>query len=390
MRVSSQSRIVFLSVPESLREPIAGLSEEQGTGQAFSIDPAIPIPVELAPGMTKLELEELSWEMILAGMIRVVADDPADEDAPYYRRFVLTLKPNILAEFTQAAILKAQNGEYELALEIIAALEGLFPRLPVVLLNRALVLEAQADALEQAGMEAEAAYDAAYNAYQEVLSLEPPFPNGLFNGGFFFMKRQNFKQARECFQYYLSLSEDAESPEEREKQEKAQAILREIKRHSLDDVMFREAYDCIRKGDVPLGLSKIRNFLERHPDVWNGWFILGWGLRKLGRWEDGVAAFKKTIELGGGNSDTRNELAICLMECGNLAGARKELETSLREEPENIKIISNLGILALKSGDDYEAAGFFRTVLELEPNDPVAQQYFKQQEPFIQEIKETL
>lgn len=373
MEVPSLSRIVYLSVPESL----GGQNEDlQGTDQGFALDPAIPIPVELPPGMKSLNLEELSWEMILSGMIRVVADNPDGEDAPYYRRFVLTVKPDILAEFTQAAILKTKNGDYELALEIIAALEGLFPRLPVVLLNRALVLEARADMLEQSGLEAEAE-DAAYKAYQEVLSLEPPSLNGLFNAGFFFMKRRNFNLAQECFQSYLTVSEDADGPEEPEKREQAQALLEEIKSHSLDDTTFREAYDCIRSGEVSQGLGKIRTFLERHPDVWNGWFMLGWGLRKLGRWEDGAAAFRKTIELGGGNSDTRNELAICLMECGDLAGARKELEASLREEPENVKIISNLGVLALKKGDDHEAAGFFRTVLELEPNDPVAQRYFK-------------
>jgi Tfp pilus assembly protein PilF len=74
----------------------------------------------------------------------------------------------------------------------------------------------------------------------------------------------------------------------------------------------------------------------------------------------------------------RNELAICLIELGDLKAARKELETALYEEPENIKIISNLGILALKNGDDDEAAAFFRTVLEIEPNDQLALQYLAQ------------
>jgi Flp pilus assembly protein TadD len=114
--------------------------------------------------------------------------------------------------------------------------------------------------------------------------------------------------------------------------------------------------------------------LQRHSDVWNGWFILGWALRKLGRWEDGEAAFGQALELGGDNSDTRNELAICLMEQKKYAAARKELEAALREEPENVKIISNLGVLAMKKGDSDEAAAFFRTVLELEPEDPIALQ----------------
>lgn len=376
MQARSPSRIVFLSVPESLRGQLADMP-------GFAIDPSIPIPVALAPGSANLDIENLSWEMILSGMIRVIMDSPDDEDAPYYRRFVLTVKPDILGEFTQAAILKTKNGDYDLALEISAALEGLFPGLPLVLLNRALILEERANAFEQSGLEAEAdaEYDRAYHAYQNVLNLRPPFPDGLFNAGFFFMKRRNFDQARDCFQTYLSLLE----PEDEEplKRSRAQAILKEIETHGLDDAAFREAYDHIRRGEAEQGLLKIRRFLERHPDVWNGWFILGWGLRKLGRWQDGAAAFRKTIELGGGNSDTRNELAICLMEDGDLASARKELELCLREEPENVKIIANLGVLALKNGDDREAAGFFRTVLELEPNDPVAQAYFKpEQTPF--------
>jgi Flp pilus assembly protein TadD len=64
------------------------------------------------------------------------------------------------------------------------------------------------------------------------------------------------------------------------------------------------------------------------------------------------------------------------MEQGKFQDARKHLEAALREEPENVKIISNLGVLALRRGEDDEAAAFFRTVLELEPEDPVALEYF--------------
>jgi tetratricopeptide (TPR) repeat protein len=384
------NRIVFLSVPESLRGRIEALTghshEEYGHEGAhnhhedetpgFSIDPSIPIPVELPPGESTLDLENLSWEMILAGMIRVVASSasrPAeldDEDVDYYRRFVLAVKPGILGEFTEAAILKARNGDYNLALEIIAALEGLFPLAPEVLLNRALILEDRAEALEQAGreQEAEAQNTQARETYRELLSQDPPFPNAFFNAGFFYMKRRNFDKARECFSAYILLSDDSE------KKDRAAAFVREIERCGLDDEILREAYDFIRGGDAERGLLKAKDFLQRHNDVWNGWFILGWALRKLGRWEDGEAVFRKTIELGGDNSDTRNELAICLIEQKDYAAARKELEAALREEPENVKIISNLGILAAKKGDHDEAAAFFRTVLELEPEDPIALQ----------------
>ncbi|MDR0388220.1 MAG: tetratricopeptide repeat protein [Treponema sp.] len=388
--MNASNRIVFLSVPESLRgriEALTGRSHEEcghdgdhhhheGEAADFSIDPSIPIPVELPPGETALDMEDLSWEMILAGMIRVAASSAArpaeldDEDIDYYRRFVLAVRPDILAEFTEAAILKAHNGDYNLALEIITALEGLFPYAPEVLLNRAVILENQAEALEQAGREQEAEVQntQAGETYRELLAQVPPLPDAFFNAGFFYMKRRRFDKAGECFSAYISLSDDPE------KKSRAAAIVREIGRRGLDDEILREAYDFVRGGDAELGLLKIRDFLQRRSDVWNGWFILGWALRKLGRWQDGEAAFRKTIELGGDNGDTRNELAICLMEQQNYAAARKELEAALREEPENVKIISNLGVLAAKKGDTDEAAAFFRTVLELEPEDPIALQ----------------
>jgi Flp pilus assembly protein TadD len=124
-------------------------------------------------------------------------------------------------------------------------------------------------------------------------------------------------------------------------------------------------------------MLRIRDFIEKYPSVWNGWFILGWALRRLGRWEDGAAAFTKAVELDGSVSDIRNELAICLMECGDLQGARRELEAALRLDPENIKIISNLGVLAVKSGNAVEAAAFFRAVHELDPEDEIANKYLK-------------
>jgi len=154
-------------------------------------------------------------------------------------------------------------------------------------------------------------------------------------------------------------------------------IIKEMKESGLNDENFLKANKLIREGKAEEGLSAIRGFIEKRPRVWNGWFVLGWALRLLGRWQDALSAFNKAIELGGDNSDTRNELAICLMETGDAAGAQRELETALKEDGENVKIISNLGVLALKNGEKEKAAAFFRTVLEIDKDDPVAKQYLE-------------
>ena len=392
--------VLFLTVPASLKDELS----EPG----FEVDPSILLPVELEPGENTLDPDKLSWEMIISGMLRIISvygrKNPIDSplvskkaikpgdiipeagmaDLPprwidYYRRFVLTVKPGIYHEFTGATIVKAGNGEFDLALEINAVLEGLFPGSPGVLLNKALLLEDKAEALEKNGRNAEKENAQVQEAYRNALSMEPVLPDTFFNAGFFYMKQREFVLAKDCFSSYVSTIENSEITPEipREKLKQAKKIIREINSQGLDDNSFREAYDCINQGKDEEGLSKIRDFIESHPKVWNGWFVLGWALRKLGRFADGLEALEKAVEMGGVSSDIQNEKAICLMETGDLDSARKELSAALREEPENIKIISNLGVLALKAGKEDEAAAFFRTVLELDPSDPLAKHYLK-------------
>jgi Flp pilus assembly protein TadD len=378
MAEKQQKRIYFLSVPESLRGKIEDISQDC----AFSINPDIPIPVEIPENDERLNLEELNWEMIVSGMLNVIAAGPgayvSEENSAwidYYRHFVLALRPNILAEFTEAAILKARNCDFEPALEIFDALRGLFPASPVVKLNRALAMEERASLFERRGKpETEAAFRETEAAYEDVLSVQPPFPEAYFNAGFFYLGRKDFRNARECLSVYIDYSNDEE------KQKQARAIVKNINENGLEDENLNAAYQLICQEKEEAGMLRIRDFIEKYPSVWNGWFVLGWALRRLGRWKDGAAAFSKAVELDGSVSDVRNELAICLMECGDLKGARRELEAALRLDPENIKIISNLGVLAVKSGKANEAAAFFRAVHELDPEDVIANKYLSNEQ----------
>jgi Tfp pilus assembly protein PilF len=40
-----------------------------------------------------------------------------------------------------------------------------------------------------------------------------------------------------------------------------------------------------------------------------------------------------------------------------------------------VKIITNLGAIAIRQGKRSEAAGFFRTALEIDPDDPTAKNW---------------
>lgn len=378
-----KKRIVFLPLPESIKKDML-------RNGSFELNPAILIPVEEGEGA------ELSWEMIIAGMLRVIADHEIAADfypqvtpewIDYYRAFVLGVKPEIYHEFTSASIVKTENNDFDMALEINAVLEGLFPGSPGVLLNKAIVLEKKTLFMEKNGQAAEEERARTAQAYEAVLSLEPVLPDALFNAGFFFMRLRDFSRAKDCFSRYVSLAEKTEIPKEfsqgipGEKIKQAKEMLNAINSQGLDDGRYLDAYDCISRGDNETGLSLIKEFIEKNPKVHNGWFVLGWALRKTGRYKEALEAFKKAEELKNSSGqksssvDTRNEMAICLMELGDLKAAKKELEQALFEEPENIKIISNLGVLAKKAGNENEAAAFFRTILELDPDDPLARHF---------------
>jgi Flp pilus assembly protein TadD len=360
------SNIVYITVPDHLERTIG----------EFRVDPTRKLPVEVLENQENWQPSDLSWEMIIAGMLRVLAYDPLHQEADYYRDFILAAKPNIVDELTETAILKARNKDLDLAEEIFRALHGLLPQDQRTRMNLALVYEQRADAYEEIGNEElQTHYSSrAFETYKELFGADEVLPEAHLNAGFFFLKQRSFNKARDHFSTYIKLGTDPE------KQAEAQRIVNEIENQNLLDNLFKEAYDFIRMGREPEGIEKIEKFLTTYPDVWNAWFILGWGRRRLSAYADAKKAFLKALELGPEQADTLNELAICQMELGELDECRIRLTRAYQLEPENVKIISNFGILALKEGQPEEAARFFRTVLELEPEDPIAQRYLEQLE----------
>lgn len=358
--------IVFISIP----------GEFAGTIGDFQINPDILLPVEVAGSKDSWDLSDLSWEMILSGMLKVLAYDPEHEDADYYRDFVLSVKPEIVTELTETAILKAKNQDFELAEEIFRALVGLQPDDQRAHLNIALLFEQRAREANEKGNDEEHSRFAqkAFDRYKMILSADEVMPEVHLNAGYFFLEERNYDRAA---QHLSTFVEEGSDPE---KIEAARKAVREIESQNLMDKLFKEAYDFIRMGREDDGIARIQEFLQSYPQIWSAWFLLGWGYRRTGRYEEGRRAFEKALDLGPRQPDTLNELAICLMELEEYEESEKALIEALRKEPENVKIISNLGILALKRGDVLEARGYFESALEFDEDDPIAKEYLQRLE----------
>jgi tetratricopeptide (TPR) repeat protein len=353
--------VLFVQFP---KESLSSL----GIGE---FEEGLSIPVQTPGPVLKFDLGMVTPESIVTGILRVLAWKPQIAHADSYRAIATALRPGILAELSDAGYAKAMAKEWEIAEEIFLALVGLFPSMPEPLLDLALLREEHAKTLLEESQEqaAEAEEESAHRCYSKLLAMEPPFPPAFYHAAFFYVRIHRYDRALSLFTTFIGLSEDVE------KIASAKKAVKKLEELGYLDATFKEAYDFIRLGDEEKGLEKALAFIERHPTVWNGWFLAGWAYRKSGAWEKGAEAFQKAILLGSREADTFNELSLCQIEMGLLGEARKSLEKALAAEPENVKIIVNLGALAFKTGKKGEALGFFRSALEIDPNDDLARQW---------------
>jgi Flp pilus assembly protein TadD len=310
--------LVFLPLPPAL----AVLLEAELSKYGAAYDSSIYVPAEIAANGTQAAIvdpqnpETLTKEMFTAGILRFLqrsAKDtklPEREHSDYYRKVALCFEPNILAEFSAAAIAKVKLNDFESALDIADVLAALFQRADAVLHLRALILEERAAFLEQKGV--------------------------------------------------------------RQKAELAKAEAQKALRAEESAALAKEVQNLIESENAADALVKIKEAIEARPRNKRLWFLLGWALRVLRRWQDAASALEYASELGAKNVDLQNELSICYVELGRYAEAQAALQKALRADPYNTKTISNLGVLALRRGDKKTAASFFRTVLEYDKDDPLA------------------
>ena len=349
---------------------------------AMKIDPTVPLPVQAkttdAPGT--FNPSEMTSEQVLAGILTVLAYDKKNPNLDYYRSIITKAKPNIKKELCEAAILKTKNEDFELAEEIFLALYGLDPLDNAIVLNLALFLDQRAESYRRSNLNEDAdAYDNDAEAYyKQVMEADPPIADAFFNAGFFYLKKKQFREAKDAFETYVALTCDVSDEDLGEngvyKKERAQEMINYIKTQNLDDERFKNAYSLINRGEEEKGLEEVRIFLQHNPKVWNAWFLLGWGLRKLSRFSDAKQAFLESLKCEGGEeqADTYNEIALCCIQEKEFDEAKKNLEKAYSLDPENTKIISNLGYLSLAQGDKEAARKYFTIVLEYDPNDVIA------------------
>jgi tetratricopeptide (TPR) repeat protein len=208
----------------------------------FVLDSNIMLPVQKKDGQEEetFNIENLSEEQILSGILTVLAYDTKNENLDYYRKFILDVRPDIKKELYEAALIKTQSEDWDLAEEIWLALKGLSPEDKIIILNLALFFDQKADSYRRTSLndDADAYDDIALKYYIEVMDSDTEIPDAYFNAGFFYLKKRNYSEAKASFENYLALVADAKDEELGEngiyKKERAQEIINKISNRNLE------------------------------------------------------------------------------------------------------------------------------------------------------------
>ncbi len=63
-------------------------------------------------------------------------------------------------------------------------------------------------------------------------------------------------------------------------------IMKDINTKLNDDANLMQAYDAIQMNDEEKALQLLASYIKDNPKVWNAWFLKGWALRRLSRFQE--------------------------------------------------------------------------------------------------------
>ena len=348
--------IIFITLPPTSARTIGN----------FSIDPAIEIPVQLGEGRTHIEAEEqISIELIVAGMLKILAWEPDHRHRLYYRSFVLAAQPTAAQELNIAAIAQEQKGNLRFAEELFRAVCVLEPQ-SASFINLATLYSRIAAQDTEKGEQWDSYQQRSLDTLIEGLDLLEDDGDLLREIGYFHLYQGNVEAARSFLERYLE-----QDGSEDEKRSHTRKILADITAKLADDESLMAAYDAIQMNKEEEAIRILDSFLSPNPTVWNAWFLKGWALRRLRRWEEAQAALLKALSHTTASSDLYNELAICALESGQRELAKQYLDTAIDLDEENITLLSNLAYLHLADGELDLAREYLERARSVDGDDPV-------------------
>lgn len=354
MKKDQLKTIRYISIPENFKGEIGD----------FHPDPKIKLPVQLKEGKKELEIEDITIESIVAGMLIILAYEPENPYFDYYKKFVLSAQPNAPEELNAAAIAKEQQKDYEFAEQLFVTVYSLAPQSASCINLATLYTTLAANERKEKDEKAEDYYlDKALHTLVEGLEKFGENEGILAELGSLHTYLGNLEEAEEYLTRYMKVAKEGE------KKQKLKSMLKEVSFRLQSDNEIKQAYDYMMLEEESKALEVIEHFIKNNPKLWHGWFIKGWALRKLGRFDDAEKALVKCVELGEANSDIYNELSICALERGSGELAKNYLDSAIDLDEDNLTLISNKAFLHLRDEEYDEAKYWLEKARKIAPED---------------------
>ena len=337
------------------------LPEERKIGEV-SMSGAVPLPIQFPEGSVT---EDIDFNSIVAGLIKVVAWDPENKNIDYYKQLLLELQPDVVKELNLAAIAQSNKREYEFAEELMLAVNHLSD-VPESYINLAVLYAQMTVDLHRKNRDTEAdMYDDKILAIlNECKEKHPDYAPTYSVISAFHMRHGDVESARDFLAKYTELEQD------RKKREEAMHTLKSIEKmlSSKDQIMY--AYDKMMMGCPDDALEIMDKYIASNEKSWEAFFLRGWAKRVLEDYSGAQKDLLESIRIDGKNAEVYNELSICARESGDTELAKSYLQIAVDLDGEDVIYLSNLAFLHLASGEFEESRELLEKARKIDPEDP--------------------
>ncbi|MBR6347486.1 MAG: hypothetical protein IKR80_00875 [Spirochaetales bacterium] len=327
-----------------------------------TIDSSIPLPIQFPEGSL---VDDIDFNSIVAGLIKVVAWAPENENIAYYKKLLLEMQPDVVKELNLAAIAKSNKKEFEFAEELMLAVKNLSDA-PESYINLAVLYAQMTVKLHKDKNDtlADMYDDRIISILNECREKHEKYAATYSEISAFHMRHGDIENARDNLARYVELEKNAK------KREQAQKTLDSINRMltSRDEIMY--AYDKMMMGCPDDALEAMNKYIAANDKRWESYFIRGWAKRVLEDYSGAQIDLLESLRLDGSNAEVYNELSICARESGDTELAKNYLEIAVDLDGEDVIYLSNLAFLHLASGEFSECRELLEKARAIDPEDP--------------------
>ena len=322
----------------------------------------IPVPVYFAEGQ---KAEDLDVNSIIAGLIKVVANNPDNKNIAYYKEILLKMQPDAIKELNLASIAKSKKKEYPFALELMLAVKNLSDA-PESYVNLA-VLYAQmtVDCHEKKNdVLADQYDDSILEVLEQCKKKYPDYAPVYSEISAFHMRHGNLQQAREALETFCNLA-----PEGKEKSDARKSLAKmEEMLTSNDQILY--AYDKMMMGLSDEAIEVIDTYLKNNKPCWEAYFIRGWANRALENFTQAQNDLLESLRLDGTNAEVYNELSLCAKKNGDSELAKSYLQIACDLDEDSAVYLTNLAFLHLQDNELEQAKEMIEKARAIDINDP--------------------